>query len=145
MFSLWQTDKSSTSLKVSAIILSFDNLNILIYLILLILENILSNESQLIILKLDISRKLKESHPLNIPLISVTKEVSKLDKSNDFNELQLENIFDIVVTEEVVKLVKSTDSNETQFEKSEFMSVTEDELKFEKSMDTTFAMFSSIL
>ena len=63
-------------------------------------------------LKLDISRYIKDSHPLNIEFIFVTKDVSKDDKSSTSNSLQSLNMLFISTTEEVSISYKSIDFNE---------------------------------
>ena len=58
---------------------------------------------------MDISRYIKDSHPLNIEPIFVTKDVSKDDKSRISNALQSSNILFISITEEVSISYKSID------------------------------------
>ena len=64
------------------------------------------------ILKLDISRNFKDSHPENIEFVLFTDEVLKVDKSIISKDVQFENIFSIHVTLLVSKEDKSIDFNE---------------------------------
>ena len=95
-------------------------------------------------LKLEISRYIKDSHPLNIESIFVTKDVSKDDKSSVSNVLQSLNILFISVTEEVTISYKSIDFNEWHPENIEAMFVTEEVLKCDKSIEATFSKFGSL-
>ena len=96
------------------------------------------------ILKLDISRNFKDSHPENIELILVTDEVSKVDKSKNSNEEQFKNILLISTIFEVSKKDKSTYFNELHPENIEVMFPINDVLKWEKSIDVILAIFGSI-
>ena len=95
-------------------------------------------------LKLDISRYIKDSHPLNIESIFVTKDVSKNDKSSVSNCLQSLNILFISSTEEVSILYKSIDFNEWHPENIEAIFVTEEVLKWDKSIETIFSILGSL-
>ena len=103
------------------------------------------------VLKLDTSKDFIELHPLNIPPILVTLEVSKLDKSITTILLHPENIEFIFFTEEVLNFFSCNKRylkfplffssrlsgiivcNKLHPEKSELISVTNDVSKLDKS------------
>ena len=94
---------------------------------------------------MDISRYIKDSHPLNIEFIFVTKDVSKDDKSSISNELQPLNILFISFTEEVSISYKFIDFNEWHPSNIEDIFVTEEVLKWDKSIEKTFSILGSFV